>query len=286
MKKSGNKKQKLFIVTILIVGLLILFYPMYSNYINQRLALRTIENYDSVVNNKTKKQKDRDLEKAYNYNRKLVNEKVPDSFAKRMGIKHDKRYEEALNVINNGMMGVIEIPSIAVKLPIYHYTTKEILEKGAGHLFGSSLPAGGKSTHAVITAHRGLPSAKMFTDLDQLRKGDEFFIHVLGNKLAYKIDRMKTVKPDETAGMGIEKGKDYVTLITCTPYGKNTHRLLVRGHRVPYHEGDENKQIHRKHIPWMHIFFGVVGILATIFCYGMIVFVKKRNLRKNHNKRG
>lgn len=286
MKKSGDKRQRLFIVTILIVGLLILFYPMYSNYINQRIALKTIQKYDSVVSNKTKKERNRALEKAYSYNRKLINEKVPDSFAKRMGIKHDKRYEGILNIVNNGMMGVIEIPSIKVKLPVYHYTTEKILEKGAGHLFGSSLPVGGKSTHAVITAHRGLPGAKMFTDLDQLRKGDEFFVHVVGVKLAYKIDRVKTVKPDETAGMGIEKGRDYITLVTCTPYGKNTHRLLVRGHRVPYESGDENKQIPRRKIPWMHVFFGFIGILMSVLCCTAVIIFQRKKLGKVCNKRG
>lgn len=208
--------------------------------------------------------KNEELAKAHTYNRRLINESVPESFAKRVGIKHDKEYEGLLNVAGNGMMGFIEIPSIDVDLPVFHYTTKEILESGAGHLFGSSLPVGGKSSHAVITAHRGLPGAKMFTDLDQLRKGDKFFINAVGIKMAYSIDRIKTVKPDETKGMGILKGKDFVTLVTCTPYGQNTHRLLVRGHRVPYHNGDENQQPHHNKISVPHIFAILTGTALAL----------------------
>lgn len=276
--KKRDKMQKFFIALILIIGLLILFYPVYSNYINRRIALSKIKDYNHSLQSKPKEEKQEELKKAYVYNENLVGEAVPESFAKRVGIKHDRKYESKLNVLNNGMMGILSVPSIDVNLPIYHYTTESILEKGAGHLFGSSLPVGGKSTHAVITAHRGLPSAKMFTDLDLLKKGDKFFVHTLGKKMAYEIDRIKTVKPDETKGMGIEKGKDYVTLVTCTPYGKNTHRLLVRGHRVPYRDENMKNQISRHKVSWMHVISIVAGILLAIIGYFGISMGRQKKL--------
>ena len=144
----------------------------------------------------------------------------------------DSTYESLLNLNGDGMMGYVEIPVIDVSIPIYHYTTDESQEKGAGHLFGSSLPVGGKSTHCILSAHRGLP---LFTDLNLVEKGDVFYLHVLGKTLAYEVDQILTVLPEQTESLGITDGDDYVTLVTCigTPYAVNTHRFLVRGHRVP-----------------------------------------------------
>lgn len=281
MTKGKNRKQNILILGLLIVGLLILFYPAYSNLINQMQAKRVIDHYGGTLSHTDRGERKAELQKAYDYNRRLINEKVPESFAKRTGIKHDKEYEKILNLVDNGMMGTIEIPSIDVMLPIYHYTTKEILEKGAGHLFGSSLPVGGESTHTVITAHRGLPSAKMFTDLDELTIGDRFFLDVMGKRMAYRIDQIKTVKPEETGDMGIEEGKDYATLVTCTPYGQNTHRLLVRGHRVPYERGDEKKEaVHRK-LPWAHILCILLGVFLAADGYAISVRWRKRKRSKN-----
>lgn len=130
------------------------------------------------------------------------------------------------------MMGYVDIPSIGVSLPIYHYTTDDVLSKGVGHLYGTSLPVGGENTHSVITGHRGLPSSKLFTDLDKVKVGDVFSIYVLGEELDYQVDQIDIVLPDEISSLSIEPGKDLVTLVTCTPYGVNTHRLLVRGHRI------------------------------------------------------
>ncbi len=285
MREEKYKKQNLFIVAMLSIGLLIFFYPMLSNFINRQMALKEIEKYDYKISNKTESQIDGELVKAYEYNKKLINETVPDSFVKRMGIKNDYSYESSLNLVGNGMMGIVYIPSIDVKLPIYHYTTTEILEKGAGHLFGSSLPVGGTDTHSVITAHRGLPSAKMFTDLDKLKIKDKFFIYMANEKLAYEVDKIKTIKPDQTEGLGIEKGKDYVTLVTCTPYGKNTHRLTVRGHRVKYKSGDESNQVSRWKISWSHVAYTLLGVVLAIIMYVIVILLKKNNVLCNRLRR-
>ena len=143
-------------------------------------------------------------------------------------------YWKVLNVEDNGVMGYLSIPKINIKLAIYHGTGDDVLQTGVGHLNGTKLPIGGESNHAVLAAHRGLPSARLFTDIDQMEAGDKFYIHVLGEVLAYEVDAINTVLPTDTSLLQIEEGKDYVTLVTCTPFGINTHRLLVRGHRVPY----------------------------------------------------
>lgn len=148
------------------------------------------------------------------------------------GRADDPEYEGLLNIGGDEMMGYVDIPSIGVSLPIYHYTTDDVLSKGVGHLYGTSLPVGGENTHSVITGHRGLPSSKLFTDLDKVKVGDVFSIYVLGEELDYQVDQIDIVLPDEISSLSIEPGKDLVTLVTCTPYGVNTHRLLVRGHRI------------------------------------------------------
>ncbi|MDY2960417.1 MAG: class C sortase [Hornefia sp.] len=270
MTKIIHKKENIIIILIFAVGLLVLLYPVYSNFINEIYTRNTIKNYSQTVKRISKNEKNKDISTADRYNAKLVHESVPKSFAKRMGVKNDKKYENILNVDGKGVMAYIEVPSISVSLPVYHYTTTEILKNGAGHLFGSSLPVGGKNTHAVITAHRGLPSAKMFTDLDQVEKGDKFFIKVLDKTLAYKVDYIRTVKPEDTKNLGIINGKDYVTLVTCTPYGSNTHRLLVRGHRVSYAEGDEENEKKHFHIPWSHLFCICVGVVVAILIYSLV----------------
>lgn len=277
MKNNGLKKNNVIILLIFTIGLLVLSYPALSNFVNEIHLKNTIKNYSQEIKSTSNEEIIADIKAADDYNTDLINESVPESFAKRMGVKNDKEYESLLDVDGSGVMAYIDVPSIDVSLPIYHYTTTEILKNGAGHLFGSSLPVGGRNTHAVITAHRGLPSAKMFTDLDQLEKGDKFFIKVLGKTLTYQVDHIKTVKPDETKELGIVKGEDYTTLVTCTPYGSNTHRLLVRGHRIPYVEGDEDNEAKHFHVPWNHIICIFIGIIVAGFFYFIIkrIIVRK-----------
>ena len=181
-----------------------------------------------------------------------------------------------------GIMGIVEIPKIDIKLPIYHTTREDVLQVAAGHLEGSSLPVGGASTHAVISAHRGLPSASLFTDLDKLEEGDHFLIHVLNETLCYEVDKISVVKPEETSGLAVEEGKDLVTLLTCTPYGVNTERLLVRGHRVEYVEQEVEAEktlfsgisIHTNYLLWV-----IVGLLVTAV-FIVVLYKKEQKLKK------
>lgn len=213
-----------------------MFYPTISNMWNNHVFKKAVSTYEGDVNTHADDIKE-EYRKAQEYNRTLSPRKVPDAFSAKDGVT-DKQYEKVLNIGDNGMMGYITIPSIDVEVPIYHYTNSKCLKKGAGHLPGSSLPIGGKGTHSVLSAHRGLPSAKLFTDLNLLKKGDSFYINVLDKTLKYEVDQILVVKPSQTDSLEITPEKDYVTLVTCTPYGVNTKRLLVRGHRVPYHEKD------------------------------------------------
>ncbi|WP_027870046.1 class C sortase [Eubacterium sp. AB3007] len=270
-------KRNLAVAALLIAGLSVLFYPFISNRFYQYKADKAIEKYMKETKNAKATDSEEEIAKAQLYNKGLVGQVPPETFSAREGILHDSEYDGLLNRMQDGMMGCIEVPSIRIKLPIYHYTDKTVLEKGAGHLFGSSLPVGGDSTHAVITAHRGLPSAKMFTDLDLVKKGDLIYLYVEGKNLAYAVDQIKTVDPEDCSDLGIEEGKDQVTLVTCTPYGKNTERLLVRGQRTKY-PGQSTPGHHR--FPLQHILFGLAGILSAILLIILIRVGKRRWARR------
>lgn len=265
------------LVTLFLVGVGVMLYPFVSNAIYQHRANASLADLTLAVSEGDPHAYDAELERAAEYNKVLVGQTVPDVFAIREGTT-DPEYESFLNVRGDQVMGSVEIPVIAVRLPIYHYSTEESLAKGCGHIFGSSLPVGGASTHAVITAHRGLPAAKLFTDLDQLVKGDRFYVKTLDRVLAYEVDQIEVVKPTETRSLAIRRGEDLVTLVTCTPYGVNTDRLLVRGHRVPYVEADEKVPVVRHGTYWLHkllevacVAFGVglaVGVRALVVRHG------------------
>lgn len=227
------KKNKTLILYALLflVGLLVMLYPTLSNLWNEHRNQTVISEYDKIV--KIQDDTSKMLEDARMYNKNLTPKKIPDAFSVREGTK-DNIYEELLNPSGNGVMGYIEVPVINVNLPIYHYTNEDVLKEGAGHLFGSDLPVGGKGTHSVIVAHRGLPSAELFTNLNLLKEGDEFYLHILDKIFAYEVDKISVVEPTETESLQKVPDNDYVTLLTCTPYGVNSHRLLVRGHRVRY----------------------------------------------------
>ena len=222
---------------------------------------------------------------AEEYNEQIKQESVPDAFSVRDG-ETDSTYESLLNLNGDGMMGYVEIPVIDVQIPIYHYTTDESLEKGAGHLFGSSLPVGGESTHAILSAHRGLPSAKLFTDLNLVEKGDVFYLHILGKTLAYEVDQIQTVLPEQTDSLAITEGKDYVTLVTCTPYAVNTHRLLVRGHRTTVEAAKEAQKSEKKvsgatnpSLP-MILLCVVIGIVIAAVLVTVINSVQNKKRRR------
>ena len=232
-----KKKAKIIGIAVLfLAGLSLLLYPLVANQWNSYRQSHLISDYEHTVSGlETSGQVDytEELQKARAYNEALLPSILPDSFAVAEAAgEPDAVYMSCLNLAGDGMMGVIEIPKIHVNIPIYHTTEETVLEKAAGHLEGSSLPVGGENTHAVIAAHRGLPSAAVFTDLDQITEGDHFLLHVLDETLCYEVDQISVVEPDDTTPLMVEPGKDLVTLLTCTPYGVNTQRLLVRGHRV------------------------------------------------------
>lgn len=231
------KKNKTTIIMVLFffIGLGVLLYPSISDFYNQKVQSKAIVDYESILNNISKEDYTSYFEKANNYNKKLLAMKRP-----LLTYKNIKDYNQILNLNGNGMIGYLTIDKIKVELPIYHGTSNEVLSKAVGHLEGTSLPVGGSGTHSVLSAHRGLPSFKLFTDLDKLELGDTFVINVLDQTLTYQIDKITIVKPNQVNDLKIEKDKDYVTLLTCTPYGINTHRLLVRGVRI---ENINNKKL-------------------------------------------
>ena len=224
MKKN---KSTIILILVFFVGLSVMLYPTISDYVNQRNQSRAVASYAQDVDTMTDADYSAYFDAADAFNAQVAtNENAlfrPDQLS---------GYNETLDITGTGIMGYITISKIGVELPIYHGTSDGVLQIAAGHLEGTSLPVGGASTHAVISAHRGLPSAKLFTNLDQLEMGDTFTITVLDRVLTYEVDKISIVLPTETDELKIAEGKDYVTLMTCTPYGINTHRLLVRGRRV------------------------------------------------------
>ena len=280
--KRKSKKKYIALGLLFLIGLSILLYPLISNQWNSYRDRKLINQYDQTVADTTDDEKIEEmLSAARAYNEEIDEESMPDAFSVRDGVT-DAEYESLLNVEADGMMGYVEIPVIGQTIPIYHYTTEESLQKGAGHLFGSSLPIGGENTHAVISAHRGLPSAKLFTDLNLVQEGDVFYIHILKETLAYEVDQILTVEPEETDSLAISKGEDLVTLVTCTPYAVNTQRLLVRGHRIDY---DEAKNLESNETPVSGInnpslvMLGLCVLIGIAIAFAVVTFsskIKKR----------
>ena len=227
MKKKSSAITTILIVVMMITGLCLTLYPSFSNWWNSRMQSRAIANYDRAVANLSNNEKEDLLREAEQYNALLSELGAPfDEYRQLEG------YDDILDITGTGIMGYITIPKIGVYLPIYHGTSPEVLNIAVGHLQGSSLPVGGEGCHSVISAHRGLPSAKLFTDIDQLIEDDTFTITVLDEVLTYEVDQIVTVLPYEREELSLVPEEDYVTLMTCTPYGINTHRLLVRAHRI------------------------------------------------------
>lgn len=284
-----SKTSKLMIGIIFLAGLSLLLYPFVANQWNNYRQKQLISSYEQTVSQKEASNGidyDAELKKAEAYNEALLPSILPDSFAIADASEEDQTYMNTLNIAGDEMMGIVEIPKIDIKLPIYHTTKEDVLKQAAGHLEGSSLPIGGKSTHSVITAHRGLPSASLFTDLDQLKKGDHFLIHVLNKTLCYEVDKISVVKPEETSALAVEEGEDLVTLLTCTPYGVNTERILVRGHRVPYEEqkvADEKTPLSGISLHTNYLLWVIIGlVITTIFI--LMLYLKEKKLQKKKNE--
>ena len=264
------------IALIFLAGLGFLLYPTVSNLWTRAHQSRAIATYTKQVEKLDDSQNKEMLNAARKYNKSLL--KKSDHW--KLSKKDKKKYESLLDVSGTGIMGYIEVPKIDCSLPIYHGTDEGALQIAIGHLEGSSLPVGGKSTHCVLSGHRGLPSARLFTDLDQMEEGDVFVLNVLGRKLAYEVDQIKVVLPDEMSDLEIVQGKDLCTLVTCTPYGINTHRLLVRGHQTKYIEETVvrvQKEAEKKETGiWLLAGGGAVFLIIII-----IVVVKRRRKRRN-----
>lgn len=289
-------KQKLITILIILVflgGVGLLAYPAVSNLYYEKQQESLTDYYDSkVMEEIPDEDRTAEFQECWNYNQGLLKGGVllTDPFDESQLDPTSMPYAGLLNVDGEGGMGYIRIPAINVKLMIYHGTTEDVLQKGVGHLQGSSLPVGGTGSHCVLSAHTGLNNKKLFTDLDQLKEGDQFYIHVLGEVLAYQVDQIKVVLPDETDDLKINAEKDYVTLITCTPYGINTHRLLVRGVRVPYVEEDEKEaQSVSRGSTWLeqylHAALAGGGVIAAVILGTVIISNRKKHRRRRRRRR-
>lgn len=265
-----------------LIGFGILIYPTVSNQWNTYRQSKLISTYEEVMSDMTPEDFSKEWEAARNFNDNVVqNNLYGDVFDSEDTDMKDTEYWKVLNVGNDGIMGYLSIPKINIKLAVYHGTGDEVLQTGIGHISGSKLPIGGESTHSVLAAHRGLPSARLFTDIDQLKRGDLFYIHVLDETLAYEVDQILTMieKDDmETLGnaMAIEEGKDQVTLFTCTPYGVNSHRLLVRGTRVPYTGEEEEStpvQTMLKAVQNYYMLYLILGLSVTLLIILLMKFL-------------
>lgn len=234
-KKRGSRLINAVLVLIFLAGIALLAYPTFSDWWNDLHQSRAIAGYVEKVSDMSDEKNHAMWEAAQAYNKKLL-AKSGDRFV--LTDEEKEAYNKVLDVTGTGIMGYVNIPKIAVSLPIYHGTDPAVLEIAVGHIEGSSLPVGGKGTHCVISGHRGLPSAKLFTDIDQLKEGDTFQLQVLNRTLTYEVDQIRIVLPDQLEDLAIDPDKDYCTLVTCTPYGVNTHRLLVRGHRIREEQTD------------------------------------------------
>ena len=227
----------LFAVVLFLLALGLTLYPVISNYVNQKYASQIQTEYQEIVEQADDGEIQEVKEKAHTYNLALV-PGATDAYSQEGLLATAEDYDAQLNIAGNGIMGYVEIPKISVNLPIYHGTENDSLERGIGHLLGSSLPVGGENTHTILSGHSGMATQKMFTDLEQLALGDVFYLRVLDKTLAYQVTEINTVLPHDTSLLGIVSGEDLCTLVTCTPYGVNTHRLLVRGSRIPYEDAE------------------------------------------------
>lgn len=278
--------KKILVTLFIGASLVMMFYPWISNFVNQHQADITVDNYKKKEKSLSEEQKEEMWKKAQMYNADLAKNQVEltDPFVEsKSAIKSGLIYNNLLNIDKSGMMCYLEIPCINVNLPVFHGTAASTLERGIGHLEGSSLPVGGKSTHAVLTGHTGLNNAKLFTDLTEVKEGDLFFLHTLGKDLAYRVIEIEVVLPEETQDLLIRKGKDLVTLITCTPYGVNSHRLFVTGIRTKYtpEEKENAKDDRSKDSQWMNA-YKKAAIIGLAIAIDMIVLLKGFSKVKEH----
>lgn len=292
MKNNSEKLLLIISIIFIILGVGIFLYPSISNYLAEKNHIDIIRNYDDLIVKIDEEKINEEKEKAKIYNENLSGDPVHDPFVIGSGYALPENYKEVLNIAGDSVMGYVEIPKISVYLPIYHGTSDEVLEKGVGHIQNTSVPIGGKSAHSVLTGHTGLPNAELFTRLDELGIGDIFYIHVLDDVLTYKVFETKVILPDKIDELQILNGKDYVTLVTCTPYGVNSHRLLVKAERVEYEEysvtkstTDEEGTDTKKESPTKHYYLTgtQIGIVLLVLILTIVSIIgisirRKKNL--------
>lgn len=267
-------------ILVFVLALFITLYPLISNYYNERHQSEIHTQYMEVIKQVDNSDLIRAKELADEYNAAILpGTQLSEAFSQEALLWASEDYEHQLNLAGDGIMGYVEIPLIQINLPIYHGTDSDTLDVGIGHLLGTSLPVGGTSTHSVLTAHSGMANQKMFSDLDKLKSGDVFYLQILGETLAYQVDQINTVLPYDTTYLGITEGEDYCTLVTCTPFGVNTHRLLVRGTRIPYEEAEviveEQLQVEEppkstweeQYIKGILFGIGAVILIAVLYSY-------------------
>lgn len=277
MKKG--KIITIILILILLAGMSLLLYPTISNYWNSLHASRVVARYNEKVAQLTEVDYTEALQAAKDYNTDLAK----GLQSRTLTDNQRKKYNSILDICDNGVMGYIEIPCIDVSIPIYHGTEEKVLQIAAGHLEWTSLPVGGESTHCVISGHRGLPSAKLFTNLDKLTEGDTFELKVLNEALTYEVDQILIVEPGETDPLAIEKGKDYCTLVTCTPYGVNTHRLLVRGVRIDPDDASEKIRVASNALQVETLVVAV--IIAGPLLIFLLIWLSSRDKKTSRNNR-
>ena len=277
------------IVLLFLGGAGLVLYPVVSSWYMGRHQGQVIADYDAEAAKLSQAQMEEELEKARRYNESLLgNVVLTDPFNAEGLEEQNTEYEDLLNIGGDGVMGSVEIPGQNIYLPIYHGTDSVSLEKGAGHLQNSSLPVGGTGIHAVISGHTALPTAELFTDLDQVEKGDVFYIHILKETLAYRVYAIETVLPEQVESLGIVQGRDLVMLVTCTPYGINSHRLLIHAERTVYdgEQGDQAAAMQKSLWQWLlsqKTFLLSAGLILIVLLYGIIRFI--RRIRKNSRRK-
>ena len=286
-KKKPSKARRIitniFITLAFVVGLGVLLYPSFSNWWNERRNASLIVEYDQVVAQIDDNTYELMMADARAYNDQHKVNVFLDAFGEDEYILHHP-YDQLLDPTGNHIMGYIDVPKIGQRLAIGHGTSTETLELGVGHVEGSSLPIGGEGTHSVLAGHRGLPNAKIFTDADQLIKGDKFFLYILDDILAYEIDQIEIVEPDNADLLQIIPGEDLVTLLTCHPYGVNSHRMLIRGHRIPYVEDDVQEQRRERRLPERERPV-VIAVIAVICLFLLLIIVRLILAAKDRRKR-
>ena len=277
LKKNG---LTLILLLILLIGAGLIAYPSFANWWNSFHQSRAVASYAETVANMNTEEYERIISKSQAYNRKLSRSGILWTLDE----DEEKEYKEQLDIGTSGIMGYIDIPKIDVMLPIYHGIEESILQVAVGHIPGTSLPVGGKGSHCVVSGHRGLPSARLFTDIDKLVEGDSFTITVLNKTLTYEVDQIRTVLPTDLSDLQIEKGKDYVTLVTCTPYGINTHRLLVRGHRIENADGDASVIADALQIEPIYIAPFIAVPILILLIIGMFIMTGMRTRRRREKR--